>query len=460
MALTTKTIAVIAVLLLVVGFTAGWFLRTPAPEVAPQPEVVFGALLSLTGSTSSLGESSEAALKLAVEDINEYLSRVGSETRVRLIVKDTKTDPAVALEKLQSLTGKGIKVVIGPQSSAEVETVKAYADENGILLVSPSSVAPSLAIPGDNVFRLCPDATHQAEAIARLMWEDGVRVVIPIWRGDVWGDDLAKATKGCFEELGGTMVDGVRYSPTTEDFSTELGSLNSKVSQAIAQYGDVDSVGVYLLAFGEVVPIFIQAQNYTSISKVKWYGNSAVALDKELISNPQAARFAIRTVFPNPTYAVGKTGKYGLVDDQIREKIRRPPDNYALAAYDALWVATLSYLATGGTNDSDALKKALQQTAGSYFGATGWTALNEAGDRKFGNYDFWAVREDNGTFLWEHVARYQVDPGLPGRLIYEKKLALVPEFRVLVVNSYHEGMEWEQDIQKGIVKGLSRAGYT
>jgi branched-chain amino acid transport system substrate-binding protein len=426
MALTTKTVAVIAVLLLVVGFAAGWFLKTPAPEVAPQPEVVFGALLALTGSGSSMAESGEAALELAVEDVNEYLLSIGSKTRIRLIVEDTKTDPAVALEKLQSLAGKGIKAVVGPQSSAEVETVKAYADENGILLVSPSSVAPSLAIPDDNVFRFCPDATHQAEAIAKLMWMDGVQVVIPLWRGDVWGDDLAKATKGSFEELGGTVVDGVRYSPTTEDFATELEALNSKVSQAIAQYGDVDSVGVYILAFGEVVPIFIQAQNYTPISTVKWYGNSAVALDKELISNTQAAQFAIRAGFPNPTYAVGKTEKYGLVEDQIQEKIGRPPDNYALAAYDALWVATLSYLATGRTNDSATLKIALPQTAGSYFGATGWTDLNEAGDRKFGNYDFWAVREDNGTFLWERVARYQVDPSLPGRLIYEKKAGLGP----------------------------------
>ncbi len=459
MAITTKVVAVIAVILLVVGIAAGGFLITSASEVEPQPEVVFGALLSLTGYAHSIGESSEAALELAVEDINEYLSRIGSETRVRVIVEDTKTDPAVALEKLQSLAGKGIKVVIGPQSSAEVETVKAYADENGILLVSPSSVAPSLAIPGDNVFRFCPDATHQAEAIARLMWEDGVRVVIPLWRSDVWGDDLSEATKGCFEELGGTVVDGISYHPTTEDFSTELGYLNSKVSQAIAQYGDVDSVGIYLLAFGEVVPIFLQAQNYTSISTVKWYGNSAVALDKELISNPPAARFAIRTGFPNPTYAVGKTEKYELVEDQIRKKIGRPPDNYALAAYDALWVATLSYLATEGTNDSATLKKALQQTAGYYFGATGWTALNEAGDRKFGNYDFWAVREANGAFLWERMARYQVDPSSPGRLIYERNSSLVPTLRVIVVHSYHEGWVWDQYIQKGIVEGLSRNGY-
>jgi branched-chain amino acid transport system substrate-binding protein len=276
MALTTKTVAVIAVLLLVGGFAAGWFLRTPAPEVAPQPEVVLGALLPLTGALSSSGESTQAALELAVEDINEYHSSIGSKTSVRLIVEDTETDPAVALEKLQNLAGKGVKIVIGPDSSTEVEAVKAYADKNGILLVSQSSTAPSLAIPGDNVFRFCPDDTHQAEAVAMLMWADGVRVVIPLWRGDVWGDDLSKATKDSFEELGGTVIDGIRYSPTTEDFSAELGYLNSKVSQAIAQYGDVDSVGVYLLAFGEVVPIFIQAQNYTSIAKVKWYGSDSL----------------------------------------------------------------------------------------------------------------------------------------------------------------------------------------
>ena len=68
MPITTKTVAVIAVLLLMDSFVAGWFLRTPAPEVAPQPpaiptEVVFGALLPLSGDLSSLEETSETALE-------------------------------------------------------------------------------------------------------------------------------------------------------------------------------------------------------------------------------------------------------------------------------------------------------------------------------------------------------------------------------------------------------------
>jgi len=95
--------------------------------------------------------------------------------------------------------------------------------------------------------------------LAKLMWEDGVRVVIPMWRGDLWGDNLSNVIKGSFQELGGKVIGGISYSPTTKDFSAELESLNSKVGQAIVQYGDANAVGVCLMAFDEVVPIFIQA---------------------------------------------------------------------------------------------------------------------------------------------------------------------------------------------------------
>lgn len=467
MAIPTKVAAVMAILLLVGGFAAGWFLRTPAPEVAPQPpamrtEVVLGALLPLTGTLSSSGEATQAALELAVRDVNAYLSDIDSAMRVRLIIEDTETDPEVALEKLQNLAEKGVKVVIGPDSSAEVKAVKAYADENGILLISHFSTAPSLAISGDNIFRFVPDDTHQAEAIALLMWEGGVRAVIPFWRGDVWGDDLANATKTRFEELGGTVIDGVRYNPSTEDFSVELESLNAKVSQAIAQYGDADSVGVHLMAFEEVVPLFAQAGERDAVfSTVKWYGSDGTALDKGLVSNSQAAQFALSTVFQNPLYrGEPETKQYGLIERQIREKIGRVPESDAFSAYDALWVATHAYLATGGTDDTTALKKAVQQTANSYYGVTGWITLNEAGDRKFGDYDFWAVQEDDGVFQWERVAKYQVDSGLSARIIYERKPSKAPALKILVIHSYHESWDWNQDIQSGIIEGLSREGYT
>ena len=42
-------------------------------------------------------------------------------------------------------------------------------------------------------------------------------------------------------------------------------------------------------------------------------------------------------------------------------------------------------------------------------GITGNTSLNQAGDRKYGDYDFWAIRNaDNthDTFVWKLIGKY------------------------------------------------------
>ncbi len=69
--------------------------------------ILIGALLPLTGTLSSFGESAEASLTLAVDDVNDQLANSGSSSRVRLVIEDTKTDPNVACEKLMDIASKG-----------------------------------------------------------------------------------------------------------------------------------------------------------------------------------------------------------------------------------------------------------------------------------------------------------------------------------------------------------------
>jgi ABC-type branched-subunit amino acid transport system substrate-binding protein len=64
---------------------------------------------------------------------------------------------------------------------------------------------------------------------------------------------------------------------------------------------------------------------------------------------------------------------------------------YAANAYDALWVAALTENATAGTTRAN-LKKTLFEIANLHRGITGDLSLNEAGDRKHGDYDFWAIK--------------------------------------------------------------------
>ena len=412
--------------------SAGCAGKKAAPE-----EVTIGALLNLTGDGASGGESANAALKLASEDVNDYLSEVGADIKIKIVIEDTGTDPALALEKLKILAKNGIKVVIGPQTSLEIESVKDYADRNNILLISPSSTAPSLAISGDNLFRFCPDDTHQAKALAALMWQDNIRAVVPMWRDDNWGDELASATKADFDSLGGRVLEGIKYAPSTKDFLSELSALSARVEESAAAYG-TKAVAVHLISLDEAAVILNQVPGHPVLSSVKWYGSDGAALSREIVGNEQSAQSAGAVGFACPIYGEGKNDRYALIQTRIQNEIKRRPDAYALAGYDAAWVATQAYLAAGVTGTLAALKKAILQVSQSYYGTTGWMVLNPAGDREFADYDFWAVLQEGNAFQWQHVARYQIDPDLSSRLMTDLSFPSKP---VRIITGWLGGSE-------------------
>ena len=430
----TQYLQVLVAAILIGGILSYGFLTSLATEstryivpVEGQNPILIGALLPLTGTSSSTGEEAEASLRLAVEDVNNQFAKTGLSTRVGLIIEDTKTDPAVALEKLKDLASKGIRLVIGPSTSAAVAAVKEYADENDILIVSSSSTAPSLAIPNDNVIRFVPDDTHQAEILAKQMWDEGKRVVIPIWRTDVFGNNLQSPLEESFESLGGKMLDGVGYDPPVGNFAAslhrinfivweqELRSLTSKVNDAVKQYG-ADKVGVYIVAYDEIVPILIQANRHQELQSVSWYGSDGSAQLEGLIKNVEAAEFAVKTNFLNPIYGLDATDSFNKLETRIVEEIGRVPTSYAQVTYDEFWVAALTLKDVSALQQDDigSLREAFINTANSYVGVTGRTELNDAGDRKFGSYDFWAVRpvyedlKNKASFEWTNVAAYPI----------------------------------------------------
>jgi hypothetical protein len=67
-------------------------------------------------------------------------------------------------------------------------------------------------------------------------------------------------------------------------------------------------------------------------------------------------------------------------------------------AYDIFWIAFLAEndIKTNATHsDINLLKNTFERIAKSYRGVTGNSTLNSVGDRKYGEYDFWAIRNSN-----------------------------------------------------------------
>jgi branched-chain amino acid transport system substrate-binding protein len=368
--------------------------------------VLLGGLFPLTGTWSTQGQSLRAAMELAVEDVNQYLEGNAAGIRFATAIEDTRLDPAVALERARALQQRGVQLLIGPQSSAEVAHLKPFVDQSGVLLVSPASTAGSLAIAGDNVFRFTPSDSLEGVAISALMREDGVRIVVPVWRDDAGNAGLVRATRTSFGALGGTVLEGVKYGPATTDFGATVAELGAQVRRAGAPHG---KVAVYLAAFDEAARLFASAKTDPVLRGMPWYGSDGAAHSDSLVVHPEAAAFAIQAGYPNPVFGMDEGARdiWEPLAARIRSRTKLEPDAFALGVYDAVWVVARGYVASGATLNIDQLKHAFTTAASTQYGATGWTVLNAAGDRKYGDFDFWAVREINGVPAWTRVAQYE-----------------------------------------------------
>jgi ABC-type branched-subunit amino acid transport system substrate-binding protein len=389
-------------------------------------EFVVGAIIPLTGSYSSIGKPVKVALEKAEQDVNKYSEKMNSSSRFNLVMANSKSSPEDSLEAIKQLHSIGAKIIVGPATSTAVLGAKEYADTNDIILISYSSTSPLLSIPGDNLLRLVPDDINQAKVIAQRMIDDGIKVVVPIWRGDIYGNELYKSTKYQFEKLGGKMEEGINYKPHTGKFATSLHRINfimwnkdlerldSIVSEAIKKYGN-KSVGVFIISYDEITPILIQSSMYSSLGNIRWYGSDSIAQNHHITKNIDSALFAIKTNFSNPLYSIDtKSPKIHELSEILEKELHDGGSiTYPAIAYDSFWISSLS-LDTNSTNSSylvdhknrskNSFKDIVVKTAESFDkGISGKIQLNDAGDRIGEDYDFWRISKDvqQSHYAWK-----------------------------------------------------------
>lgn len=373
-----------------------------------------GALLPLTGSLAAQGQSSKAALDLAVTDINATMAGNGSAERVNLVVEDTASSGPQALAALKTMAGAGIRLVVGPYSDNEVDGVLDFANKNGIMLLSQGSAGPYLAKPGDDLFRFSPSDAYQAEALAVLANQEGCTTLITIWEGDMYGDELVTHVKGQFANLGGQVVPGTRFRPDEASFVKYVADLKAQIDK---QVKDKQHLGIIVAAHGgQTAAILKEAARIGGLGDVKWYGCDDSALRGSITQDPEVAKFAAKVRIAFARYGETGTQPYTELEKRIEGKISAFADTQSLVAYDIAWVAM--YVAQLASNDPNALRKAIPSVAERFYGATGWLALNEYGDRREGySFDFWTIRQIEGKYFWVKTARYQNDPGNVKQLI-------------------------------------------
>jgi branched-chain amino acid transport system substrate-binding protein len=374
--------------------------------IVTQPVKVQG-LFSLTGNWSSLGITSKAALELAQDDINKYLAAKDAKFSISVAVSDTKLETETARLLFVKAKDLGIKFVIGPQSSAELAVIKPEADAHNVLVVSQSSTAGSLAIADDNVFRFCPSDKIEGAASGATIYKKGIRGLVTVARDDAGNKGLQTSTGAAFTAKGGEVSAIAPYPITGANYASVIASMKTEVARLTGLHG-AGTVGIYLASFDEGIELFKLASAEPTLNSIKWYGGDGVVLSTALLTDPVVAEFAIKTGFFAPSFGLPAAlqSKWQPIADKIKAKTGVDPDAYALAVYDALWTIAYTLESTeGSTTDFAKIKTLFVAEANKDTGITGADALDAAGDRATGTFDYFGIVKDGTTYKWTLVGK-------------------------------------------------------
>ena len=383
--------------------------------------VTIGALNDLSGGLSAQGKGELAAEQLAIQDVNSFVQSSGCSLTFALNNQDYKLDTPTALSELQAMAASGIQVVVGPLNSGATAGVLSYADQNHIVLISPSATSIALAIPNDYLFRTAPDDAAQGQADAKELLTAGAKAVIVVNRDDTYGDGLANSTVTWLKLDDPSIVIGgpTKYDTTTTDFTSIISTMSSEYTSLSSQVGAAN-VAIYIVAFQEYGSILSQVNTQAPSllsTALPWFGMDGIAQNSDLSNSSSAvASIAAKVGVYSTLFGVlSNNSKASAFYSRIEgtsagAAILGGGAFYTFEGYDDVWLAALAILQSG-QNSGQAIQAVMLTVADNFYGLTGAETLNANGDRALfdgSGYQIWKVVA-NGASSWEWVLAGQWD---------------------------------------------------
>jgi branched-chain amino acid transport system substrate-binding protein len=323
-------------------------------------------------------------------EMNAYAKALGySDKMFTFLVDDATGQANVHLEKVQGYKSAGITVFEGGGWSSQAQAALSYVNANGMLMWSWSSTSPTLAIANDNLFRMCTADSHLSPALADVMWAAGVKSIVIFQRADSWGDGIINLLLPAWEALGG-KVEGekIRYAGESTEFANYLTVADQQVKNAVAKYnGETQRVGVVILAFNECAVIFKQAASYPNIYNVHWWGSDGTAKSQRAMDDSpnEANHIGVYSLYSRETI----TPLYLALEKEYVSLTKQQYSTYSAYSYD-IWQVVMNTMFRLQSTSGAVLVPHQKPFSDMYFGAAGWSKLDEFGDRAAPPYDIWA----------------------------------------------------------------------
>ena len=182
-----------------------------------------GVMYPLSGDGAAYGLPLQATTKIAADEINAKGGINGK--KLELIYEDGKCAPKdgnAAAQKLINIDK--VKVIIGGACSGETLGAAPLANENKVVMISPSATSPDITTKGgDFVFRLAPSDAYAGIVAAYYAFNDlSAKKAAVISESTDYAQGLRKVFKENFAKQGGEVVADETYNPEDTDFRTQV----------------------------------------------------------------------------------------------------------------------------------------------------------------------------------------------------------------------------------------------
>jgi branched-chain amino acid transport system substrate-binding protein len=195
----------------------------------PQGEPIkVGSLNSMTGLTSTFGQSCDRGIRLAAEEQNKAGGVLGRP--IEIDTSDTESSPdKTTLAVLKLLEQDKVVAVLGEVASSRSIAAAPACQRAKIPLLSPASTNPQVTKLGNYIFRSCYVDDFQGVVIAKFTANDlhlKKAAILTDTKND-YSTGLRRVLQSEFPKLGGTLVADETYQAGDTNFKTQLTNIKA-----------------------------------------------------------------------------------------------------------------------------------------------------------------------------------------------------------------------------------------
>ena len=329
--------------------------------------ILLGTISPNTGNLAAYGTAIMNGVNLAVEEINAAGGVLGSQ--IQVINADDQGDPTECMNAFNSLVSQGVGLIIGSVTSSCTSAITDSANEEEVVLTSPSSTADSITTEDDYVFRACYADSFQGAIAAAYAKQAGyAKVGVVYCAADTYSKGLYDSFSAACEKYG-VEVAAVESTASmdVQDYTNQFASLvNASVELVYAPYY-YDVIGPYLVTqaraagytgiimgadgYDGAPSYVVEGADLTAFNGVYWTNHYDPADESAMVQN----------------FVKAFQDKYGEI-----------PMAMSALAYDCVYMYKTAMEAAGSA-DPAAVRDAMADNSLTYECVTGTFTLDESG---------------------------------------------------------------------------------